>query len=78
MGQSFAAEEALLALKREGWSVGDVCLVGPSGVVWLVTGTREGRTLRAEGASREEAWREALRLAEAEGTRGPSLNGFVG
>jgi hypothetical protein len=68
----------LLALKSAGWSVGDVRLVGPSGALWLVTGTREGRSLRSEGPTRDEAWREALRLAEAEGAHGPGPNGFIG
>jgi hypothetical protein len=75
MDDAFAAEEALLALKEAGWSVGDIRLVGPSGSVWLVTGTRGGRSLKAGGATREEAWREALRRAE-EG--GPGVNGVQG
>jgi hypothetical protein len=76
MNEAFAAEDVLVALKEAGWSVGDVRLVGPSDSVWLVTRTREGRSIRAEGASRAEAWREALRLAETE--HEPGVNGVVG
>jgi hypothetical protein len=76
MNEAFAAEEASLAMKDAGWSVGDVRLVGPSRDVWLVTGGRGGRSLRAEAASRAEAWMEALRLAESE--REPGANGVVG
>jgi hypothetical protein len=65
-------------LNERGGSVGDVRLVGPSGVVWLVTGSREGRTLRVEGATRELAWREAVRRAEADEALGPGVNESLG
>jgi hypothetical protein len=68
----------VLALKEAGWSVGDVRLAGPSGADWLVTGTRGGRSLRAEGATREDAWAEALRLAEADEEFGAEVNGLPG
>lgn len=59
-------DQALLHLMREGWSVGDTAFAGPNGAnVYVVYGTKGEHAIRAEGATREEAWLGAVHLANA-------------
>jgi hypothetical protein len=52
-------------LRRAGWTVGDV------GAAWLVTGHNDENLIRAEGATRADAWRAAVEQAMAAGILGP-------
>lgn len=69
-------DQALLYLMREGWSIGDTAFAGPDGAnVYVVYGTNGERAIRAEGASREEAWLGAVHLANAGVEKVVSENG---
>jgi hypothetical protein len=57
------SDELFRVLHRAGWSIGDTAFAGPWGMTWLVYGTQGGYELRAEAASRTEAWEEACRQA---------------
>jgi hypothetical protein len=61
------SDELLDLLHQAGWSIGDAAFAGAEGVSWLVYGTQGGYELRAEDASRDEAWKQACRQAEALG-----------
>jgi hypothetical protein len=39
----------------------------PGGVVWLVTGCNGENVIRAEGPTRDAAWRDAIGQAQAAG-----------
>jgi hypothetical protein len=60
-------------LHRSGWTIGDTALHGATGLVWVVTGTNGENRIRAEGATRAEAWYRACWEARAVGMfdRGP-------
>ncbi len=66
-GDEIAA--ALDRLHAGGWSVGDTAFfdVEDCGPVWVVTGSNGETIIRAEGATRPEAWRRALDQAAAVG-----------
>ena len=59
-----SSDESFLRLHAAGWSIGDVAYVdrgdGAPVLVWLVTGTKGEDRIRAEGPTRDEAWREAV------------------
>lgn len=60
--------EAVVALKRAGWSIGDAALAGLDGRrTWIVSGSNGENLIRAEGATEAEAWRQALEQARAVG-----------
>ena len=60
--------EALDRLHRAGWSIGDVAYHdGAGGLVWLVSGSNGENLIRAEGATRDEAWDQAVEQARALG-----------
>lgn len=55
-------------LHSAGWSVGECTFILVNrALVWLVTCTRAGHTLRATVPTQAEAWEEACRQAEALG-----------
>lgn len=60
--------EAIAALKRAGWSIGDTALVGSGGRrLWVVSGSNGENLIRAEGATEADAWRSAVEQARAVG-----------
>jgi hypothetical protein len=73
------ADESFLRLHAAGWSIGDAAYVerGSGVLVWLVTGTNGENLIRAEGTTRNEAWREAVGQALAVGmiATPPTMNG---
>ena len=50
-----------------GWSIGVTAFVDKEGISWLVYGTRGDHSIRAEGKSQVEAWKQACRQAEEMG-----------
>ena len=50
-----------------GRSINDTAFVGKQGISWLVFGTRGDHSIRAEGKSQVEAWKQACRQAEEMG-----------
>jgi len=60
-------DKLFLMLHRAGWSIGVTAFVGKEGMSWLVFGTNGDHSIRAEGKSQEEAWRNACRQAEEMG-----------
>ena len=60
-------DKLFLILHRAGWSVGDTAFVGKEGISWLVYGTKGDHSIRAEGKSQVEAWKQACRQAEEMG-----------
>ena len=65
------SDEALDRLHRAGWSIGDVAAPdGAGGLSWLVWGSNGENLIRAEGATRDEAWGRAVEQARALGMLG--------
>jgi hypothetical protein len=65
------SERCYLALHTAGWSIGDTAFVGLDGSRrWLVSGSNGENLIRAEGATKDEAWRMALEQARAVGNGG--------
>jgi hypothetical protein len=60
-------DKLFLILHKAGWSVGDTAFVGKEGTSWLVFGTKGDHSIRAEGKSQVEAWKQACRQAEEMG-----------
>jgi hypothetical protein len=61
----------LSRLHRAGWSIGDVAFRDDEGrLVWLVSGSNGENLIRAEGATRDEAWGRAIDQARALGMLG--------
>jgi hypothetical protein len=55
-------------LQQAGWSIGDVALRGEGGgLAWIVLGRCGSDLLMVSGATRPEAWRQALDQAAAVG-----------
>ena len=54
-----ASDASYLRLHRSGWSIGDVAGGTAAGLVWLVWGSHGENLIRAEGRTRDEAWRAA-------------------
>ena len=59
--------EIVRALKRSGWSVGDVASDAPRGRVWIVSGTNGENRIVAEGKAELQAWHKATEQARAVG-----------
>jgi len=59
--------EMVRALKRSGWTVGDVAYDAPSGRVWIVSGTNGENRIVAQGETEREAWEGACDQARALG-----------
>jgi hypothetical protein len=53
------SDASFLRLHRSGWSIGDVAVTRPEGLVWLVWGSNGENLVRADGKSRDEAWQNA-------------------
>ncbi len=60
-------DKLFLILHRAGWSIGVTAFVGKEGMSWLVLGTKGDHSIRAEGKSQVEAWKQACRQAEEMG-----------
>jgi hypothetical protein len=60
-------DECLARLKRAGWSLGEVRVLTPTGLVWLVDSTNGENRLEARCPTQAEAWRQALEQAKALG-----------
>jgi hypothetical protein len=73
-------EECRERLERAGWSGLEACVVGPGGASWEVTISRGDEDLHGEGATPDEAWRDAWNLVEfvrgIEGLLPPRLPGW--
>jgi hypothetical protein len=55
------ADDAMHALAWLGWVVEDATTAREDGSKgWVVTGRKHGQRFRAEGATKAEAWRNAL------------------
>jgi hypothetical protein len=64
-------DEALDRLHRAGWSIGDVAFRdGAGGLLWIVSGSNGENLIRAEGATRSEAWIRAVEQARSLGMIG--------
>jgi len=64
------SDESFDRLKRAGWSVGDVRIVTPTGLAWLVTGANGENVIEARGATQAEAWHQACEQAQGLGMLG--------
>jgi hypothetical protein len=61
------SDESFERLHRSGWSIGDTAFRVAASLVWVVTGSNGENRIRAEGASRDEAWHRACQEARAVG-----------
>jgi hypothetical protein len=58
-------DESYLLLHRAGWSIGDVQFVTLDGrTCWLVSGTHGNHRLESRSESLDEAWHNAVKMAE--------------
>jgi hypothetical protein len=58
------SDEALARLHCAGWSIGDVAAHdGAGGLAWIVWGSSGENLIRAEGATRDQAWGRAVEQA---------------
>jgi hypothetical protein len=65
------SDEAPARLHRDGWPIGDVAFSDRAGgLTWLVWGSNGENLIRAEGATRDEAWAGAIEQARALGMLG--------
>jgi hypothetical protein len=63
--------DAIIALKRAGWSIGDAAFVGTMRKrVWVVSGHNGENLIRAEGTTQDGAWQRALEQAREVGMLG--------
>jgi hypothetical protein len=66
--------EAILALKRAGWSIGDAAFVGASDERhWVVSGHNGENLICAVGATQDEVWRRAVKQAREVGMLGRAI-----
>ena len=65
------SDASLASLHRAGWTIGDAAFggIGP-GLVWLVSGSNGENLIRAQGATRDEAWDRAVEQARSLGMLG--------
>jgi hypothetical protein len=63
----YSSDDPLALLHRSGWSIGDTAFQVGDVLVWLVTGSNGENMIRAEGATRAEAWHRAVEQAAAVG-----------
>jgi hypothetical protein len=60
-----AIDEHFAAMHAASWSIDDVRFFTATSVLWLVTGSRAGHVISAQGLTlSEEAWANAVELAE--------------
>ena len=65
------SDEALARLHRAGWSIGDVAFHDGAGrLLWIVSGSNGENLIRAEGATRADAWIHAVEQARTTGMLG--------
>lgn len=50
-------------LREGGWSIGDVSVFTPAGLVWMVFGHCGDQRIVAKAPTQVDAWREAARMA---------------
>jgi hypothetical protein len=62
-----SSDDSFDQLNRSGWSIGDTAFHVAAALVWVVTGTNGENRIRAEGATRAEAWYRACCEAKAVG-----------
>jgi hypothetical protein len=62
-----SSDDYFVLLHRSGWTIGDTAFRGGGNLVWLVTGSNGENRIRAEGATRAEAWHRAVEQAVAVG-----------
>jgi hypothetical protein len=70
-----SSDDSFGLLHRSGWTIGDTAFQVGDGLVWLVTGSNGENLIRAEGATRAEAWHRGVEQAAAVGmlSRRPGL-----
>jgi hypothetical protein len=66
---------AFLRLHRAGWTVGEVAVLSPEGIRWVVTGNNGENRIEARGRTQDEAWSLAVVQAEAVGMAGGVTQG---
>jgi hypothetical protein len=62
-----SSNESFLGLHTAGWSIGDLAVREPAGLVWLVTGTNCEHRIRAEGPTWDAWWSTAIGQVQAGG-----------
>ena len=62
-----SSDDSFGLLHRSGWTIGDTAFKLGDGLVWLVTGSNGENLIRAEGATQDEAWHQAVEQAAAVG-----------
>ncbi len=67
MEEILKTDRLFLILHKAGWSIGDTAFAGKKGMSWLVFGTKGDHSIRAEGKSQVEAWKNACHQAEEMG-----------
>ena len=50
-------------LREAGWSIGDMAILTPAGLAWLVFGHCGEHRIVAKAPTQTDAWREAARLS---------------
>ncbi len=50
-----SSDESFVRLHQAGWSVGEVAVHTPAGIVWLVSGTNGENAIEARGETQAEA-----------------------
>lgn len=64
------SDDAFHELHAAGWSLGEVGWQTPNGPRWRVVASRDGVSVRGEGASQGEAWQACLEASRNAKTRG--------
>jgi hypothetical protein len=60
-------DEALIRLRRAGWSMDESAFSSPDGTVWVVSGSNGENLIRAFAPTRAAVWAMALEQARAVG-----------
>jgi hypothetical protein len=50
-------------LREAGWSIGDMAILTPAGLAWMVFGQCGDERIVAKAPTQADAWREAARMA---------------
>jgi hypothetical protein len=71
VGGGNGSDQALSRLHRAGWTIGDAAFfVEGGGPAWVVSGHNGENLIRAEGATRDEAWGRPVEQARGLGMLG--------
>ena len=50
-------------LREAGWSIGDMAVLTPAGLIWIVFGHCGDQRIVAKAPTQADAWREAARMS---------------